>query len=87
MVPCPLISIAGERQEIFQDLIASADDDPISLHHLSIGMNFGVSCIWTNVIPVGWVEIINIPTEDEMPPGPGLSRGASGAIFQQGLKS
>jgi hypothetical protein len=37
MVPCPLRSIAGERQDIFQDLIASADDDPISLHIITIG--------------------------------------------------
>jgi hypothetical protein len=32
MVSSLLRSIAGERQEICQDLIASADDDPVFLH-------------------------------------------------------
>jgi len=36
----------------------------------------------TNEVPVDWVEIINIPTEDEMSPGPGLSTETSGGIFQ-----
>jgi len=45
MVPCPLRSIAGERQEICQDLITSADGDPISLHIIIIGMKCGISCV------------------------------------------
>jgi hypothetical protein len=35
-----------------------------------------------NVVPVDWVEIINIATEDEVLPEPGLNMGASGDIFQ-----
>jgi hypothetical protein len=85
MVPCLLRSIARERQEICQDLIASADDDPISLHSVSIGMKCGVSCMIDKcgTVPVDWVEVINIPTEDEMSPRPSLNTGASGGIFQQ----
>jgi hypothetical protein len=30
---------------------------------------------------IGW-KSKNIPTEDEMPPGPSLNTGASGGIFQ-----